>query len=93
MGMCSHGASAAAGPAGSRQLQGLSTGHSWQFSIGHSWQYILAYITMGTQMVPMHLQKKKKNHYIFSSLLRADQMPGPPREGQLMWTFFLNTHQ
>ena len=38
-------------------------------------------------------QKKKKNHYIFSSQLRADQMPGPPRKGQLMWTFFLNTHQ
>ena len=26
----------------------------------------------------------KKNHYIFSSQLRADQMPGPPREGQLL---------
>ena len=42
--------------------------------------------------------KKKKNHYIFSSQLRADsegldQMPGPPWEGQLMWKLFLNTHQ
>ena len=27
---------------------------------------------------------KKKNLYIFSSQLRADQMLGPPREGQLM---------
>ena len=36
---------------------------------------------------------KKKNHYIFSSQLRADQMPGPPRGDQLMWTPFLNTHQ
>ena len=32
--------------------------------------------------------EKKKNHYIFSSHLRADQMPGPPREGQLMCTLF-----
>ena len=31
---------------------------------------------------------QKKNHYIFSSQLRADQMPGPPREGQLMCTLF-----
>ena len=38
-------------------------------------------------------KKKKENHYIFSSQLRADQMPGPPREGQLMWTPFPNTHQ
>ena len=28
----------------------------------------------------------KKIHYILSSRLRADQMPGPPREGQLMCT-------
>ena len=35
--------------------------------------------------------KKKKNHYIFSSQPRADQMPGPPREGQLMCTLFLST--
>ena len=27
--------------------------------------------------------QKKKNNYIFSSHLRADQMPGPPREVQL----------
>lgn len=39
------------------------------------------------------LEKKKKNHYIFSSQPRADQMPGPPREGQLMCTLFLSTHQ
>ena len=30
--------------------------------------------------------KTKKNHCIFSSQLRADQMPGSPREGQLMCT-------
>ena len=35
----------------------------------------------------------KKNHYIFSSQLRADQMPGPPRDGQLMCTLFLSTRQ
>ena len=35
-------------------------------------------------------QQKKKNHYIFSSQLRADQMPGPPREGQLMCTLSLS---
>ena len=38
-------------------------------------------------------QKKKKNHNIFSSQLRADQMPGPPREGQLMCTLFLSMCQ
>ena len=32
----------------------------------------------------MSKKKKKKNHNNFSSQLRADQMPGPPREGQLM---------
>ena len=32
------------------------------------------------------MKKKKKNHYILSGQLRADQMPGPPREGQLVWT-------
>ena len=30
------------------------------------------------------LNKKKKHLYIFSSQLRADQVPGPPQEGQLM---------
>ena len=35
----------------------------------------------------------KKNHYIFSSQLRADQMPGPPRVGQLMCTLFLSMRQ
>ena len=34
--------------------------------------------------------EEKKNHNIFSSQLRADQMPGPPREGQLMCTLFLS---
>ena len=38
------------------------------------------------------LQKKKKNYYIFSSQLRADQMPGPPREVQLTNDFFLDSH-
>ena len=33
-------------------------------------------------------KKKKENQYIFSSQLRADQMPGPSREGQLMCTLF-----
>ena len=35
---------------------------------------------------------KKKNHYIFSSQLRADQMPGPPREIQLTNDFCLDSH-
>ena len=43
------------------------------------------------------IRMKKKNHYIFSSQLRADQMPGPPPplppEGQLMCTPFLSMHQ
>ena len=34
---------------------------------------------------------EKKNQFIFSSQLRADQMPGSPREGQLMCTLFLGT--
>ena len=38
--------------------------------------------------------QKKKNHYIFSSQLRANQMPGPPQAGQLMFTLLLSTsHQ
>ena len=41
----------------------------------------------------MKLSQKKKNHYIFSSQLRADQTSGPPREGQLMCTLFLSMHQ
>ena len=38
--------------------------------------------TEGASHLLRHLagKKKKKNHYIFSSQLRADQMPGPPRE-------------
>ena len=35
---------------------------------------------------------QKKNHYIFSSRLRADQMPGPPQEVQLTNDFFLDSH-
>ena len=35
----------------------------------------------------------KKTHHIFSSQPRADQMPGSPREGQLMCTLFLDMHQ
>ena len=38
-------------------------------------------------------RRKKKNCYIFSSQLGADQMPGPPREGQLMCTLFLSMRQ
>ena len=34
--------------------------------------------------------EKKNVHTIFSSQLRADQMPGPPWEGQLMCTLFLS---
>ena len=37
--------------------------------------------------------KKKKNHHIFSSQLRVDQMPGPPWEGQLMCVLFLSMRQ
>ena len=36
--------------------------------------------------------KKKKNHDIFPSQLRADQMPGPPREVQLTHDFLLDSH-
>ena len=36
-------------------------------------------------IMSMH-KAKKKNDYIFSSPFRADQMPGPPREGQLICT-------
>ena len=35
----------------------------------------------------------EKSHYIFSSQLRADQMPGPAREGWLMCTFFFSMRQ
>ena len=35
------------------------------------------------------VSKEKKNHYICSSQPRADQMPGPPWEGQLMCTHVL----
>ena len=35
----------------------------------------------------------KKNHYIVLSQLRADKMPGTPREGQLMCTLFLSMRQ
>ena len=38
-------------------------------------------------------KKKRKNHYDLSSQLRADQMPGPPQEGQLMCTLFLSTRK
>ena len=41
----------------------------------------------------LSVEAMKKNHCIFSSQPRADQMPGPPREGQLMCTLFLSTHQ
>ena len=38
-------------------------------------------------------KKNKENHDIFSSKLRVDQMPGPPRERQPTCTLFLNMHQ
>ena len=41
----------------------------------------------------MKKKKNNKKHYIFPSQLRADQMPGPPREGQLMCTLFLSMRQ
>ena len=37
------------------------------------------------------MKRKEKNHYILSSQVRADQMPGHPREDELMYTFFLST--
>ena len=36
-------------------------------------------------------KKKKERNYIFSSQLRADQMPGPPWEVQLTNDFFLDS--
>ena len=38
------------------------------------------------------LKKKKKVHDRFPSQVTADHMPGPPREGQLMCTLCLSTH-
>ena len=38
-------------------------------------------------------RREEENHHIFSSQLRAGQMPGPPREGQLMCTLFLSMRQ
>ena len=35
----------------------------------------------------------KRSHHIFSSQSRADQMPGPAREGQLMYALFLSMRQ
>ena len=39
------------------------------------------------------VERRKKNHYTLSSRLRADQMPGPSQEGQLMCTLFLSMRQ
>ena len=39
------------------------------------------------------LPKKKENHDILLSQLRADQMPGLPQEGQLMCTISLGMRQ
>ena len=47
--------------------------------------FVLTCCTSITPLMSMH-KAKKKNHYIFSSQFRADQMPGPPREGQLICT-------
>ena len=41
-------------------------------------------------MRAMKQKKKKEDHYIFSRQFRADQMPGPPQEGQLMCTLFVS---
>ena len=43
----------------------------------------------------LHKREKNNNinHCMFSCQLRADEMPGPPREGQLMCTLFLSMHQ
>jgi hypothetical protein len=35
----------------------------------------------------------KKSHHIICSQFRADQMPGPAREGQLMHTLILSMRQ
>ena len=37
-------------------------------------------------------EKKKNNHNIFSSRLRADQMLGLPRKVQVMYELFLDRH-
>ena len=39
----------------------------------------------------MLMKKEKKNHYIFSSQVRADQMPGPPTGGPAD-VYTLSTH-
>ena len=43
--------------------------------------------------MPRMLKEKKKNPYIFSSQLRADQMPSPPREVQVIYGLFLDWQQ
>ena len=49
---------------------------------------------LALQLLPCSvLKKEKKNHYIFSSQRRADQMLGPPWEGQLMFTLFACVNQ
>ena len=70
------------------QASNLKGSHGAEMQMQQSiWQ------ACGADSGKMLQKKKKKNHYLFSSQLRADQMRGPPREGQLMWTPFLNTHQ
>ena len=51
-------------------------------------------------IIILHLlhPEEKKNHYIFPSQVRADHIPAPPREGQLimthrMCTLFLSMRQ
>ena len=54
----------------------------------------LASVVSGTpQLGSTTAITKKKSHCIFSSQIRADQMPGAPRKGQLMCTLFLSMRQ
>ena len=50
-------------------------------------------LSTGIMNVVRLLTVKKKNDDIYSSQLRADQMPGPPHVGQLMCTLFPSIHQ
>lgn len=54
-------------------LQDIGTGN-WQLSAGHGL----------TRMVGQQKRKKKEGYCIFSSRIRADQMPGLSQEDQLM---------
>ena len=57
----------------------------------HSMDMLHSEEHMDAHMQTRPAQEKKKNDHIYSSQLRADQMPGPPWEGQLICT--LSTRQ